>query len=172
MDTNMRQQPEYLITRHRVRAMLFDRQPWNPEWDCGFCSSLILDLADSSCPHCGGRSEPICVDLTYDVSDPYAFTFEFHPNTRRTVKWIWGRDMLREGLVRPAGVGDIQLRPHRSNTDVTVLRVESPDGRAVFHFNRDDLVDWVDEIFELVPEGTEKIDWDSELDLLAPDRRR
>ncbi|MFD9061129.1 SsgA family sporulation/cell division regulator [Kitasatospora purpeofusca] len=48
--------------------------------------------------------------LRYHRADPFAIYLDTHLELYDPVTWIFGRDLLSEGLVRPAGLGDVTVR--------------------------------------------------------------
>jgi hypothetical protein len=94
--------------------------------------------------------------------DPYAVELAFGDTSGGLVVWSLARDLLTDGLSRPAGVGDVRMLPGARR-----IRVElsSPTGRAALFFVRDDLAEAIAATERLVPRGAEsaRIDWDGEL---------
>lgn len=77
------------------------------------------------------------VDLAFYPENPYAVHLMF--NTHR---WIGDRELLRAGLIRTAGEGDLRIRPRDGYTQVKGLL--PPDGAghremALYHFATSDL---------------------------------
>jgi hypothetical protein len=60
-----------------------------------------------------GVDRPVMLDLSYDRADPYAVSLTFHMHADTTVRWVVGRDLLLDGLVKLTGVGDVQVWPCR-----------------------------------------------------------
>lgn len=54
---------------------------------------------------------PVLAHLSYDPADPFAVTVVFSHDGRVLACWQLDRDMLLDGLARPAGIGDVRLRP-------------------------------------------------------------
>ncbi|WP_170166306.1 SsgA family sporulation/cell division regulator [Lentzea atacamensis] len=105
------------------------------------------------------------VDLQYRSDDPHAVTLRFQARDQEST-WLVGRELLADGLLSPAGIGDVRLRPgHR---DVLVLELFTEDSHAVFHLSADDLQRFLDSTYAAVPAGREVVDFDLLLkDLLA-----
>ncbi|MFI6095785.1 SsgA family sporulation/cell division regulator [Lentzea sp. NPDC051213] len=112
-----------------------------------------------------GSVEPMDVDLQYRTDDPHAVTLRFHTRDQEST-WLVGRDLLSDGLLAPAGVGDVRLRPDHG--DVLVLELFTEESHAVFHLSADELHRFLESTYAVVPAGREVLDFDSLLkDLLA-----
>lgn len=117
----------------------------------------------------GGAPLPVMTDLAYDASDPYAVTVAFHTGNNDVVEWVFARQLLTDGVTRPAGDGDVQAWPsHSSGRPVTCLALSSPSGRALFEAPLSDLVEFLTRTYAVVPTGSESdyVDVDAELALL------
>ncbi|PWK81518.1 sporulation and cell division protein SsgA [Lentzea atacamensis] len=112
-----------------------------------------------------GTVEPMNVDLQYRSDDPHAVTLRFQARDQEST-WLVGRELLADGLLSPAGIGDVRLRP--GHGDVLVLELFTEDSHAVFHLSADDLQRFLDSTYAAVPAGREVVDFDLLLkDLLA-----
>lgn len=112
-----------------------------------------------------GTVEPMNVDLQYRSDDPHAVTLRFHTRDQEST-WLVGRELLSDGLLSPAGIGDVRLRPHAG--DVLVLELFTEDSHAVFHLSSDELNRFLQSTYAVVPAGREVLDFDLLLkDLLA-----
>ena len=109
--------------------------------------------------------------VTYDAADPFAVRITFGdavagPETADDgVTWLMGRDLLRSGLDRPAGDGDVRVWPASASTDVLFLHLRAPSGEALFEVSRATLTAFLRETEALVPPGSEAatLDLDEEL---------
>jgi hypothetical protein len=123
------------------------------------------------------RSEPVPVNvaLAYSSQDPYAVQASFVTGDDQSpVEWVFGRDLLADGLFNESGDGDVRVRPHRAHANRVELELTSPSGYALFVTNATRLAEFLDRTFELVPPGTEYawLDLDSALThLLSKDAR-
>ncbi|MGW4208941.1 SsgA family sporulation/cell division regulator [Lentzea sp. NPDC004789] len=112
-----------------------------------------------------GTVEPMNVDLHYRSDDPHAVTLRFHTSDQEST-WLVGRELLSEGLLAPAGLGDVRLRPDHG--DVLVLELFTEDSHAVFHLPGAELQRFLESTYAAVPAGREVVDFDLLLkDLLA-----
>lgn len=93
--------------------------------------------------------------LSYDAHEPFAVTATFRTG-EGDITWVFARDLLRDGLTRPAGEGDIVIRPaHPSRGALIILTLNSPSGSARLEGSREDLRAFVAEMYDLVPDGAE-----------------
>ncbi|MET9627051.1 SsgA family sporulation/cell division regulator [Lentzea sp. NPDC006480] len=108
-----------------------------------------------------GTTAPVETELLYQSEDPYAVTMRFHAGGA-VATWIMGRDLLIEGMTKPAGLGDVRLRPHASRT--LVLELISDRHVTVFRLPTGTLRKFLDASYRLVPPGAENFDADAFLD--------
>ncbi|QYN41214.1 SsgA family sporulation/cell division regulator (plasmid) [Pseudonocardia sp. DSM 110487] len=113
-----------------------------------------------------GPNVPVWVELSYDSRDPLVVRAKFDRGTPDPVVWEFGRELLLDGLERPSGAGDVRVAPGRRSDDVTV-NLSSPSGQAHFSVERQDLVQFLDEVYAAVPPGREWDGVDVDAELLA-----
>ena len=109
--------------------------------------------------------------LTYEAADPFAVRITFGDSATGPeaaddgVAWLVGRDLLRVGLDRPAGDGDVRVWPASATADVLFLHLRAPSGEALFELSRATLSAFLRETEVLVPAGSEAaaLDLDDEL---------
>ena len=107
--------------------------------------------------------------LAYDVADPYAVRICFgDPEGDDGISWLLARDLLRAGLDRPAGDGDVRLWPARTTGDVLFLHLRAPSGEALFELSRATVAAFLRQSETLVPTGSESdlLGLDDELHVL------
>lgn len=114
----------------------------------------------------GDRSATVPVRLGYRPADPWAVTALFR-TADGDVTWVFGRDLLEEGLTRTAGEGDIAVWPVIDAADgpQLYLSLASPSGTALLEADPIEVRRFLDETYRLVPAGTESafLDLDAEL---------
>ncbi|WP_051174407.1 SsgA family sporulation/cell division regulator [Amycolatopsis orientalis] len=108
-------------------------------------------------------------ELLYDASDPWAVTLIVHTGSRGRVHWMFARSLLTDAVVAGGaygrvGDGDVGIMVRGSHV---LLELTSPSGRAILRLPRADVDRLLDEAEQLVPEGSETVDWRRELALLA-----
>lgn len=101
-----------------------------------------------------GRSF-VPADLRYDVTDPYAVTVAFHVADGQWLAWVFGRDLLAEGLAGAAGDGDVRICRDACDPSVLIFELDSPFGKAVIEGVAADLAEFLGQTCTEVPRGTE-----------------
>jgi hypothetical protein len=115
----------------------------------------------------GASPLPVHADLEYDSEDPYAVVVAYHAG-RGTVRWLFGRDLLADGLLAPTGDGDVRVSP-AADASLVVFELNAPDGSAVLEASAQELAAFLDRTYEQVPAGEEAewFDFDEELSKMA-----
>lgn len=102
-----------------------------------------------------GNRVALPATLTYRAEDPFAVTATFR-TADNEISWVFARELLRDGLRDIAGHGDIVVRPgHPSRGARVSLTLSSPSGSAVIEGSREQIGDFVAEMYRAVPEDTE-----------------
>jgi len=88
------------------------------------------------------------------------------------VVWVFGRDLLLEGLGEPTGDGDVHVWPSLDGRGRAVVLVElcPPSGAALVQLRSAELARFVDRMVELVAPGNESdhLDVDAGIAALLP----
>ncbi|MFE2915435.1 SsgA family sporulation/cell division regulator [Kitasatospora indigofera] len=129
------------------------------------CTEVLLDARLVLGEH---ESLDIPVRLGYRSDDPMAVALEFLGPVAEAGVWQFARDLLWEGLERPAGQGDIRVWPPCTCHGRSALRVmlRNRDAVVLIDLPSRQVRRWLRrDTFALVPLGAEAdaIDWDSEL---------
>ncbi|MEV6315492.1 SsgA family sporulation/cell division regulator [Streptomyces sp. NPDC051776] len=106
--------------------------------------------------------------LSYRRDDPLAIRICFPPRASLAgsdVAWVFGRDLLAQGLDGPAGEGDVHVRPF--GDDLTVLEFHASVGTAMVRMETPDLRRFLQRSYLLVPAGSEGSHWDVDAELAA-----
>jgi hypothetical protein len=90
--------------------------------------------------------------FSYSAADPYAVVATFG-TSEGEISWVFARDLLKDGLRGPAGMGDICVRPGRAGS--VWLTLNSPAGAAQLECDQDALAEFVAQMFAQVPSETE-----------------
>lgn len=113
-------------------------------------------------------SVPLVARLDYSADDPYAIRVAFHTGEDNPVEWIFARELLTVGIVRPVGEGDVRVWPSKDESgDRSVsIALSSPFGQAKFDTQVPPLAEFLHRTYEIVPAGQEAqfIDLDGEID--------
>jgi hypothetical protein len=115
-------------------------------------SPVVLELVRAHRP-----TVPAQVELRYAGSDPYAVALAFQTTHTREIVWRFSRGLLAQGLIEPAGEGDVRLRPLDAPAAHRVVEIElrSPGVVAVFRAPHTELRDHLARTQELIAFGTE-----------------
>jgi hypothetical protein len=108
------------------------------------------------------NERPICATLTYHSSEPFSVRASFSVAGAAVVHWILARDLLREGVALPTGLGDVRIFP---GDDGFLVELRSDNGCAFLYGPIDPLVDFVGRIYALVPDGAEQEHFSIEAEL-------
>ncbi|GHF56384.1 SsgA family sporulation/cell division regulator [Streptomyces thermodiastaticus] len=103
-----------------------------------------------------GQARVVPATLRYASADPLAVHLDFPPDASldgREVSWTFARSLLKEGLRRPAGVGDVRLRP--CGQACTALELHSSSGMALLQFDTPALRRFLLRTYAVVPPGRE-----------------
>ncbi|MEV4558237.1 SsgA family sporulation/cell division regulator [Kitasatospora sp. NPDC049285] len=121
-----------------------------------------------------GQFLDLSVCFRYSRDAPFAVVLEFPDSAARSEAWSFSRDLLWEGLHKPAGLGDVRIWPPcvcRGRGQLRIMLI-GPDGTALLGLPARPLRSWLrNESYALVPRGTEAelIDWEAELSHLTDD---
>ncbi|MFB7949292.1 SsgA family sporulation/cell division regulator [Kitasatospora phosalacinea] len=107
------------------------------------------------------------VDLDYDTGDPFAVRFTFHLPGDDPVTWVFARDLLAAGTRRPAGEGDVHVRPVGDGLAEVCLVLRSPGGDALLRAAAPPLLAFLARTDRLVPFGRERFTADLDRKLAA-----
>jgi hypothetical protein len=116
-----------------------------------------------------GRTTRVPARLSYRSWDPYSVHITFYVEKDDSVSWVFARELLAEGLVRPCGIGDVRIRPgDAGQSGLLLLELSSPYGQALLTVPVDVVTPWLGRTYHLVPAGFEgaAFDLDSELSWL------
>ena len=120
-----------------------------------------------------GPSLAVQATLRYAADDPWAVRIHFQTGAEgEGVEWLFARQLLTDGLTRPAGQGDVRVRPVAGYSNQLVhLAMASPSGSALFELDRAELAGFLQSTYDLVATGSEEqvVDLDIELLLLLGD---
>lgn len=117
------------------------------------------------------RSVSVLALMDYSAHEPYSVRATFRTSDG-DVNWVFAREILSEGLRKPAGDGDIAVWPSRSHdTDVMCISLSSPSGQALMEAPRAEIEDFLMRTYTVVPAGSESamLDIDLLIDRLLED---
>ena len=116
-----------------------------------------------------GEDTPLDALLVYDAADPFAVSMVFDTGTEEPVRWTFARDLLRDGLDRRVGEGDLIIWPAMDHVGEPALnlRLCSPDGDALLEARADVIATFVARTERLVRFGEEELLTDIDATLQA-----
>jgi hypothetical protein len=112
------------------------------------------------------RRVPLPARLHYGREDPYAVRLLLGAPDAGPVVWVFARELLAEGLRRPAGIGDVLVFPrHRCLPDIMRVVLRSRAGAALIELPASKVSCFLADTDVLVPSGSESayVDVDSGL---------
>ena len=94
--------------------------------------SLVSDTLEAELIGSDDLSTLLGAELYYDAADPYAVTLVLTGPTEPVV-WVFGRDLLLDGLGEPTGDGDVHVWPSLDSYGRAVVLLElcPPSGAAL-----------------------------------------
>ncbi|WP_149831333.1 SsgA family sporulation/cell division regulator [Streptomyces tailanensis] len=104
------------------------------------------------------RELPVPATLRYASDDPLAVHIDFPADISLNgsmVTWTFARELLEEGLRKPAGGGDVHIWP--SGRSRTVVELHSPYGMALLQFDTPALQRFLLRTFAVVGSGRERL---------------
>ncbi|MFE9428613.1 SsgA family sporulation/cell division regulator [Kitasatospora sp. NPDC006697] len=123
--------------------------PARPAPSCAMV--LLLEVVGA-----GGLTVPVPATLAYRSAEPYAVRLELSVGAGEPVRWVFARELLRTGLRRAVGDGDVSVRPGTGElADRVVLTLVGEDSTGRLRVGRADLRRFLRRTEELVPAGRE-----------------
>jgi hypothetical protein len=106
----------------------------------------------------------LSAELRYDPSDPLAVALAIGVECSEPVVWVFGRDLLADGINRPSGEGDITIEP-AGNVEHKVRITLATDCLATMMADRNTVIEFLVDAFTAVPSGCEMdgVDLDAEI---------
>lgn len=102
----------------------------------------------------------IATEWSWSPVTPYLLTVVFVEGDER-VRWEFARDLLAAGLKGEAGEADVQIRALA--TGEVTIRLNSPDGTAMYIASGRPLTNFLRRTITAVPRAREHVDVDSVL---------
>lgn len=103
----------------------------------------------------GDRAVTVPSTLGYSPDDPYAVSTVFRTSDG-DVTWVFGRDLIEDGLRMPVGEGDVAVWPSiAEGRGVVCLSLASPSGCALLEADLEAVRTFLDASYDLVPSGQE-----------------
>src|SRR5699024_6224772 len=96
-------------------------------------------------------SVPLVARLDYSADEPYAIRLAFTTGEGHPFAWIFARELLTVGIVRPVGEGDVRVWPsNNESVDRSVsIALSSPFGQAEFDTQVRPLAEFLHRTYEI-----------------------
>ncbi|MDX6234482.1 MAG: hypothetical protein QOH68_3590 [Nocardioidaceae bacterium] len=105
----------------------------------------------------GSGSSAARILLRYDPMDPYAVVMTVRVHGQDGVTWLFGRELLDEGLRRATGVGDVSIAPcPQAPTALFHVILRDDASHAVLELRVAPVAEFMRMTFKLVPSGREE----------------
>lgn len=102
------------------------------------------------------RNGNIPLEMSYCDDDPAAVTFTFLSEGKE-VQWVFARDLLKEFLDEGiSGEGDVQFLLVENQVR---MDLSSPEGKGYILLEEDIVQEFVDFIYDEVPDGEDSYEW-------------
>lgn len=127
-----------------------------------FAATEMILISDAVLP-------AVNAEFRYHSEDPFAVQMLLSVDQSPAISWVFGRELLINGVCMPSGMGDVQVYPTH---DGVVIELRSGGTTAVLLAHTPDVMDFTDRTLHLVPLGTEMQHYglDDDLSLLqVPD---
>ena len=98
------------------------------------------------------NGETVTALFLYAANDPYAVVARFS-TVEGDVDWTFGRELLLDGTYMPVGEGDVKIAPTSDGRISMVL--SSPSGEAQLLCDATVVASFLEQTYELVPDGEE-----------------
>jgi hypothetical protein len=122
-----------------------------------------------------GERIPLFGLLRFDPADPLAVTLFVRTGDGTSAEWTFARDLLASGTERPAGLGDVRVRPSRGDKrSVVMMTLVGPNGPTILELPAHRVDAFVRQTYLAVPSELEAslIGWQSELEFFfGPGKR-
>lgn len=121
---------------------------------------VCLETEGKLLPGAGSPTLPVLTEFRYDPAAPFAVTIAF-VQPSEVVEWSFGRDLLDAGVKDWAGQGDVRIWP--TDAGNVHIRLSSPDGEALFEYDKKFVKEFLKATYAQVPRHKElrHIDVDS-----------
>ncbi len=101
----------------------------------------------------GDYGIPVPASFHYSAHEPLSVVADF-TSGGVAVKWVFARELLRDGLERPVGQGDVTCWPGESGR-VVCIGLHSPSGEALLEAPADEIEAFLSRSYEVVADGAE-----------------
>jgi hypothetical protein len=98
---------------------------------------------------------PVPARFSYSAHEPLSVTAEFKGDDV-SVQWVFARELLHAGMNHPVGDGDVTCWPANINGQrVICITLRSPSGQALLEAPADEIDEFLQRAYDVVPAGAE-----------------
>jgi hypothetical protein len=103
-----------------------------------------------------GQEMPLLTRWSYRADDPYAVTMSISRPSGRWIDWLMARDLVVEGMLAPAGIGDVRVAPFSDDEfDIVEVKIGDDEGFAALEFDRELMERFLAATFDILARGSE-----------------
>lgn len=103
-----------------------------------------------------GQEMPLLTRWSYRADDPYAVTMSISRPSGRWIDWLMARDLVVEGMLSAAGIGDVRVAPFSDDEfDIVEVKIGDDEGFAALEFDRELMEHFLAATFDVVGLGSE-----------------
>ncbi len=126
-------------------------------------ATVTLDLT-ATLVSIDGQHLPMPAALRYDISDPYAVHATFSAPSSPRVSWVFARELLTNGMLGAAGLGDVTVwRSSPDDQSDVYVGLASSDGDALLHLPGAAIAQFLEKTYAHCPPGDEHVHMDVDL---------
>jgi hypothetical protein len=104
----------------------------------------------------GNRSVAARIHLRYRSTDPYAVEMTIRVRDQQPITWMFGRELLDNGLRQHSGVGDVTITPcPQAPTALLHVKLRDHIGSADLEIRAEPIAEFLRLTYLHVPTGTE-----------------
>jgi Streptomyces sporulation and cell division protein, SsgA len=104
----------------------------------------------------GSSSVAARIHLQYKSNDPYAIEMTIRLRDQTPITWMFGRDLLDDGLRQESGVGDVRIAPcPQGPTALLHITLRDDIGAVDLEMLRAPIAEFLQLSYLRVPRGTE-----------------
>jgi Streptomyces sporulation and cell division protein, SsgA len=106
--------------------------------------------------HRGSKSVAARIHLKYRSTDPYAVEMTIRVRDQKPITWMFGRELLDDGLRQQSGLGNVTITPCPQAPTVLVhVKLRDDIGAADLEMRSEPVAEFLRLTYLQVPEGTE-----------------
>ena len=104
----------------------------------------------------GRRSVAARIQLQYRATDPYAVEMTIRLPDQKPMPWLFGRDLLDDGLRHESGVGDVRIAPcPQAPTELLHVRLRDDIAAVDLEMRFAPVAEFLRQAYLQVPRGAE-----------------